>query len=835
MRMSASSGRHHRVDNPVDAFEAAWKSVDAQAVPPALADYLPDTSDIRRSALVELIRVDLQQRWLRAGTGAGVGKRLADYCAEFPDLPRAALPATLVYEEFVIRRQAGHRVDPRTYLTEFPEQAAELRRLLITESETTTVAQSALLDDTDELVAEESTQRAGPNLLDDTRHAATERAHPYLSDHPQRADDTQLSDPDFTGFAPADLDATAAADFDVTAAAVTSATGLHRDTAPMSAPSTAALDDIEVGQQVDDFDLLNGLGSGAFARVFLARQRSMQRLVAVKISENHGSEPQTLAQLDHDYIVRVFDQRTLPHRDLRLLYMQYLPGGTLLDVLRRMRSMPETRSGELLLDAVDAAMEAKGEIRPTDSSVRTHLATLSWPETVAWLGRRLADALDYAGKRGVLHRDVKPANVLLTAEGIPKLADFNISFARNVAGTSPVAYFGGSLSYMSPEQLEACHPGKPTTAADLDTRADVFSLGVVLFELLTGRKPFDDTDIEGGDATTLDNMLRRRRDGVTGLAALPPDTPAALRRILLSCLSPDPNDRPRTAAQLAQQLDLCLDPHARDLVDPPPDSWRLRLRRYTVPVMVAAVAGPNALAALYNIHHNRMLIIDQLQPAAQDRFNILTPAINGVLWPIGLALIVYFARNVLAVPKGLRQGKTYDTATLAQTREDTLLLGVRTVAVVFGMWFMAALAFPISLRIAAGEIPQSAYVHFFSSIVVCGAIAVAYPFFLVTFYAVRCIYPMLLQYGSTTPTDARQLRHLDRRANIYLAIAAAIPLIGVAGVTFIQTEELPEVIGAVRVLCVGGIVAFALTYWVFRMLEADLRALERVVSYGKAG
>src|SRR5262249_13315507 len=71
------------------------------------------------------------------------------------------------------------------------------------------------------------------------------------------------------------------------------------------------LDRIEIGQRIDDFDLLTSLGSGAFARVFLARQRSLQRLVAVKISSDHGTEPQTLAQLDHDYIVRVFDQRLL--------------------------------------------------------------------------------------------------------------------------------------------------------------------------------------------------------------------------------------------------------------------------------------------------------------------------------------------------------------------------------------------------------------------------------------------------------------------------------------------------------------------------------------------
>src|SRR4051812_14066553 len=86
-----------------------------------------------------------------------------------------------------------------------------------------------------------------------------------------------------------------------------------------------------IGDVIDDFDLKAQLGEGAFAKVFLAYQRSMQRLVALKISADRGVEPQTLAQLNHPNIVRVFDQRRLPDQGQRLLYMEFLAGGTLHD------------------------------------------------------------------------------------------------------------------------------------------------------------------------------------------------------------------------------------------------------------------------------------------------------------------------------------------------------------------------------------------------------------------------------------------------------------------------------------------------------------------------
>ncbi|MCV7300654.1 serine/threonine protein kinase [Mycobacterium barrassiae] len=598
---------------------------------------------------------------------------------------------------------------------------------------------------------------------------------------------------------------------------------------------------LEPGQRLDDFDLLIELGRGAFARVFLARQLSLQRLVAVKISANRGHEPQTLAQLDHDHIVRVFDQHVLRDRDWRLLYMQYLPGGTLLDVGRVIfagEQRPD--SGQALLDAVDIALESRGESRPTQSITRAELATLSWPETVAWLGKRLAGALHYANSRGVLHRDVKPANVLLTRDGTPKLADFNVSFSRNVEGASPFDYFGGSLSYMSPEQLTACQPGHTLEQADLDTRSDIYSLAVVLWELLTGMKPFDDSAAQAaragsaglvGDGTALELMLTTRAEGISSaaLAALPSDCPTALRRVLRKALSAERDQRWGSGAEFAEQLQLCLDPHARDLVDPPARSWRLRLRPFILPVSALAVLIPVMLAGAYNIQHNQLLIVSHLSEQAQSRFFLVTTLINLIFFPLGAAVVVYWCRYVILVPRRLRRGPAPPAEALARARHDCLVMGDRVVLVVFGLVFVSALTFPLLMQLFAGGISARSAIHFFGSITVCGAIAIAYPFFLLTFYIVRSVYPELVAYGQTSVGEAEQLEALSRRLPRYLAVAASVPLLGIVAVSFLTASEIAAVIVPVRVLCIGGIAGFVLAYWLSRQIESDIRALERVI------
>ena len=396
--------------------------------------------------------------------------------------------------------------------------------------------------------------------------------------------------------------------------------------------------EFSAGDVVDDFELVAQIGKGAFAAVFLATQRSMQRMVALKISSDRGREPQTLARLDHPFIVRIFDQRPLPDQDLRLLYMQYVRGGTVLDALNRLRTQPRsTWNGKRFLAAVDAVLIERGAEIPHDSSQRQQLSESTWPEVVCLLGYQLAEALDYAHHQGVLHRDLKPANILLSNSASPKLVDFNVSSCSKVEGASPTAYFGGSLAYMSPEQMEACNPKHELTAESLDGRSDIYSLGVVLWELLTGYRPFDDSALGEGWGSTLDAMHHLRHEGVpaVSLDQVPDDCPEGLRETLMRCLSPTPGGRFQTALGLADQLRLCLQPAAFRLLTPPKTRLRQLLASHPMIMMVLVVLIPHAIAGVFNFFYNKALI----KPLAEsERFAPIVIAINGVAFPVGVAV-----------------------------------------------------------------------------------------------------------------------------------------------------------------------------------------------------
>ncbi len=600
----------------------------------------------------------------------------------------------------------------------------------------------------------------------------------------------------------------------------------HHSTLIAKPDEVRALNKIVAGETIDDFALMMALGQGAFAKVFLARQISMQRLVALKISSDKGTEPQTLAQLDHDYIVRVYDQHVIGEDRLRLLYMQYLPGGTLQSVVKRVQNvLPKDRSGKLLLEVIDQALEDKGENRPSDSSLREKLRKFTWPEAVAWLGARLSMALDYAAKKGVLHRDIKPANVLLTAEGIPKLADFNISFSSEVAGDCAAAYFGGSLAYMSPEQLKACHPGRTEQAGDMDGRSDTYSLAVMLWELLTGDRPFRDFSFTPGSLESLDAMIELREKHVQPgiIEQLPVNTPNTLRRLLLTSLEPNRDNRCCTAAELAQQYEICLQPRARDLIDPPDQSWMRKLLNWTVPLVVGMNVLTNAIGAVINYVYNRQNIVERLAPSKVDAFDKIQAIINLIAFPVGIAIMIWLTLQVHRSLLTSKEEKTVEQTNLE--RINCFYLGERCAITCLVLWMIAGIAYPASMSMIGVRVPVHDYLHFFSSLLICGLIATTYTFFGATWFSVHVVYPALLQSGGSALDDRQNLQKLQKRVRMYLVMAASIPLLTISAILFSPMES--NVV--VQAVCLGGFLAFAAAYWLHRQLEDDLESLAKLV------
>lgn len=589
------------------------------------------------------------------------------------------------------------------------------------------------------------------------------------------------------------------------------------------------IDRFQPGDTVDDFDLLTLLGKGAFAKVYQARQISMQRLVALKISGNSSTEPQTLAQLDHDNIVRVYDQRLISDRKIRLLYMQYLTGGTLQPVIEIIRSTaPAERSGKILLTAIKNSLDLRGESPPSESLTCQTLNSLSWPETVCWLGIRLAKALDYAHHKGILHRDIKPANVLLTSEGVPKLADFNISFSSHVAGTTPAAYFGGSLAYMSPEQLEAYDPSHSRLPESLDEKSDLYSLGLMLWELLTGKKPIQDPTEWSSWSALLKQMIQERKTEPSLRSAtqhIPPDCPDHLITVLQKCLAPSPEKRWTSGAELASQLELCLNPRAQQILYPSSTNWISRLKGWEIPLVILIVAIPNVLAGVFNFFHNQKHIVKHLKNS-QDAFWQIQSIINVIAYPLGLGLIGWLTWTVLRSPPASETSNQSVNAKAGLIQNRCLRLGHYAALICITEWIIAGVAYPVSMHFAIGSLPITDYLHFLGSLLLCGLIAASYPFFGVTYISLHAIYPRLLQshdFRQQTPQTFFQIKRLTWA---YLFMAFLVPTLSIATLTLINLDDKLAIV----ILTVAGTLGAVSIFQVFQSLHADLDALAELYS-----
>ena len=321
--------------------------------------------------------------------------------------------------------------------------------------------------------------------------------------------------------------------------------------------------DLPTGTHVGPYVILHRLGEGGMGEVFLGRDPRLDRLVALKclFASTPGGETlrariireaRAAARISHAHVAAVHD--VLEHDGRAFIVMEYVEGENLAVLLKREQLRPE--------------------------------------RTVA-IGRQIASALAAAHARGVIHRDLKPANIQITPDGSIKILDFGIATAlasvatttMGGAATTATEIRGplpGTPAYMSPEHL---------LGRAVDERSDLFSLGVILFEMATGRRPFSSSN-------PLDMLMAAVRK-LPRADSLDPQVPTPLADVIAKALAADPNERYQSAIEMAAALDavraLGQTTTTSAVVLPPPRRGALR------PVRQAAIAAAAVPVALWSL------------------------------------------------------------------------------------------------------------------------------------------------------------------------------------------------------------------------------------------
>ncbi len=283
-------------------------------------------------------------------------------------------------------------------------------------------------------------------------------------------------------------------------------------------------DDFVPGQRIGDYEVLGVLGAGGMGKVYKVRNVISDRVEAMKVllanlavqkelADRFLREIKLLASLDHPNIAKLNTALTLDNQ--LVMMMEYVDGVTLASRLLR------------------------GPIPPADA---------------AKYSDQVLSALSYAHKLNVIHRDVKPANMMLTSQGVVKLMDFGIARPNDEAGMTSTGATLGSMNYMSPEQVRCEH---------VDQRSDLYSMGVSLYEMVTGKLPF-----RGHSNYSV--MSAHLQETPQPPIAVRPDLPKGLSDIILMAMAKNPPDRFQTAEAFAAALRSVFPAGAAVAVSPTP-------------------------------------------------------------------------------------------------------------------------------------------------------------------------------------------------------------------------------------------------------------------------
>src|SRR5262245_4903023 len=338
-----------------------------------------------------------------------------------------------------------------------------------------------------------------------------------------------------------------------------------------------------LGEEFLGYELVEPLGRGGLARVYLARETKVGgRWVVVKISRHGSQEAAALGKVSHPSVAPIYSVKHDEAGEWTLICMPLLGVATGIDLLDAAFAAGAERNGALVervavktrpLTAIQEIVE-----RHPEGTRETELTRdLTYGEAIARVGLQLAEGLMAAHAAGITHRDIKPSNVLLAWSGRAMLLDFNL--ATDASTTD--AGFGGTLAYMPPENMACVLEGREEAARSFDPRCDVYSLGAVLYELLMGRLPAEPASAEKLSPVAYQPWLDCKRVSIEVPEEAGVDP--RLMAIVLKCLEFDPAARYASAAGLAGELRTFLDRAAR------PRQVRKHVRRAVLAAAVALV------------------------------------------------------------------------------------------------------------------------------------------------------------------------------------------------------------------------------------------------------
>jgi serine/threonine protein kinase len=281
-----------------------------------------------------------------------------------------------------------------------------------------------------------------------------------------------------------------------------------------------------IGNVVEKYEVIQKIGEGGMATVYRGRHLTLGRDVAIKVLHPHLSasernrqrfarEARAIEHLEHDNILKIFDYSGVDAENCYIV-TEFVDGVTLQELLNERTRFPS--------------------------------------EITALIGIKLAQALHYAHELGIIHRDLKLENVMLRRDGELKLMDFGIARFLDEVNLTITGALVGSPAYMSPEQA---------MEKVLDSRSDLFSLGTLLYHLVTGHLPFSGAN----PSIVLRNVIESNRLGVQELA---PDISATMADLIEQLMQTEPGDRPNTAIEVAERLKQCLD---EVRIDPEDARW----------------------------------------------------------------------------------------------------------------------------------------------------------------------------------------------------------------------------------------------------------------------